>query len=87
MTPIWAVPLLTLATSVSLSGSWCAPALALSALSQVTVAASPMSAATEVTIGWKSVSDGAMSSLPFHFGSARSSTEVGRSAGLRSLVL
>ena len=73
------MPLLTSLTSVSLSGTLSLePALALSALSQASAAAWPSASATELTIGQKSVSAGASSILPFHFGSARSRTDVGQ---------
>src|ERR1700677_3719177 len=62
------------------------PALALSASSQVSAAASPYLRATEVTMGWKSVSAPGRAILPFHLGWARSMTDAGSWLGLMSQV-
>ena len=59
-----------------------APALRLDRLEPRRAAAVPWAWMIEVTMGWKSVSLGARPSLPFHLGSARSSTEVGSSRRL-----
>src|ERR1700722_8494540 len=82
------VPWLTSLVRVSLSGTLSlAPALALSPSSQARVAAVPLARSTELTMGQKSVSEGAISILPFHLGSARPSTDVGSSEALTLLGL
>ena len=65
----------------------CEPALAFSASSQRSAAASPYVRATDVTMGWKSVSPAAKASFPFHWGSASYITEVGSWLGSSSRVL
>ena len=78
-------PLFTAATISSLSSYTFA--LRLSAFSHAMAADVPRSCAIEVTSGWKSVSPGAIATLPFHLGEARSSSELGSAAGLILPVL
>ena len=73
-------PLLTWATTVSLSGYTFE--LACSPFSQFSAAATPSSFVIAVISGWKSVSDGANPTLPFHCGCASSRIELGSSEGL-----
>src|ERR1700722_6042369 len=88
MTARSVVPWLTSLTIVSLSGtSPPLPALALRPLSHASATAFPFDWAIELTMGQKSVSDGAISILPFHCGSARPSTEVGNCDALILLGL
>ena len=49
--------------------------------SHFSAAALPSNLVIEVISGWKSVSEGAMPSLPFHLGSARARIELGRLDG------
>src|SRR5580704_17932298 len=63
------------------------PALALRAWSHLSAALVPWVRATVVTMGWKSVSDPARASLPFHFLSASCMAEVGSWLSLSSDVL
>ena len=81
MTPRSVVPWLTSLVIVSLSGTLSPfPALAFRPLSHASAAAVPLVRAIELTMGQKSVSDGAISILPFHWGSA-SSQHRGRQLG------
>src|SRR5580693_1335119 len=65
----------------------CDPAFAFTPFSQASAAAEPYVSAIDVMIGWKSVSPGAIPSLPAHFGLARSITDVGSWDGFSAFVL
>jgi hypothetical protein len=80
MSPMAARPALTSPTSVSLSGVWSSePALAFMPFSHASAASLPSALAIEVTIGQKSVSSGASSSLPLYFGLASAIAVLGTS--------
>src|ERR1019366_6400874 len=88
MTARSVVPWLTSLTIVSLSGTVAPfPALAFRPLSHANAAAWPSTRAIELTIGQKSVSDGAISILPIQRWSASPSTEVGSCDALTLLGL